>query len=104
MNICGHLIADDQVIGIGPLLIKKSDDPTVRSFFNEQQLSFSVYLKHLAINIESDFLPIGNGEPFSEKISEARQAFKKFEEDYSHIKDVISEKIKFSMPEHLGPA
>lgn len=105
MNICGHIIEDDQVIGIGPLMVKETDSSVQASLYNSRQLLFKVYLKSFEVEIESEFFKVGHGASSNERETAARARYEDFEPQYNKIKEIITKKvkvIKWDQVEYVG--
>ena len=71
MNICNHVIRDDLIAGIGPLMSKTSSSLEIHSVYNSRQLWFWLHLKAQSFKIESDWFDIGNGTTDAEKAERA---------------------------------
>ncbi len=89
MNICGHIIADDQVIGIGPLM----NHTKTKYAEKHVQISFKIYLRGYEISVESDWLSIGNYGTSKEDELKAREEAEAFERNYHAIKIEIDKKV-----------
>lgn len=103
MNICGHLTADDQIVGIGPLMMDTPTDP-IGYMYNKKKLSFKIYLKGFAAAIESDILKLGTGSDPDENEKKAREMYKDFKVEYDKIVQIISRKIdEDRIADYTGP-
>lgn len=102
MNICGHIIEEDQVVGIGPLMSSGSADPQL---YNSKKLSFKIYLKEFATEIESDLFDLGESEFLSDENEKiAREKYKDFKVEYEKIFQIISRKIDLDrIADYTGP-
>lgn len=89
MNICGHNIADDQVIGIGPLMSKRKTDFAE----NLVQGFFKIYLRGYEVIIESDWLSVGDPDTRNEQELRAREEVELFKVNYYKIKKTIDKKV-----------
>jgi hypothetical protein len=54
MEICKHIISDEQVIGISPFYRKEEGDPAMRALYNAHTLTFEVITKHNSVTIKSN--------------------------------------------------
>lgn len=55
MEIFGHIIKDEEIIGIAPLYAQRHTDPVMVSLYNAFRFSFEVHCKQTSIKIESEY-------------------------------------------------
>ncbi|HRH60314.1 MAG TPA: hypothetical protein PL045_07075 [Chitinophagaceae bacterium] len=56
MNICGHLIKKDQIVGIGPLMKESVGDITTQNLYGSFRLFYLIHFKSSSIKIESTWM------------------------------------------------
>jgi hypothetical protein len=85
MNICGHIISSDQVIGIGPAFMKSISNPTT-DIYNAVECSFTIYLLNYCTTISETF-KLGYGDNPSQEEIKARESFKEFKQKHQEALD-----------------
>lgn len=95
MEICYHTIDENEVIGIGPLMVNMSSDINVRMMLNRKQLSFELHLRGHTTDVKSDWLDLGRDpvENCSEAEKESRKLYEKFRTMHKTATDTIRELI-----------
>lgn len=88
MTICNYEMNETHIIGIGPLMVKRSSDQVARMFYKEMQLYFVLILQNFALTIESEWISFADHlSPEELKISNSQKL--QFEESYNLAKDKI---------------
>lgn len=85
MDICGHLISTDQIIGIGPLTVQPTEKEKLYAEHSAVHLVFEVHTKARSIEIRSRLLhrvKIGKGND--------REMYKVFEKEYYVVRKQIA--------------
>lgn len=77
INIYGHLFQEDQVIGIGPLMVKPSSSEVERMLYRSASYWFDVYLSHYKVEISTNSLRFENDNQTLGKVE-----FERFKEVY----------------------
>src|SRR4051812_25162823 len=114
MNICNHIIREDQIAGIGPLMMQQSSDHTIRMLYNSRQLWFYLHLKNHSVKIESDWIDLGDGSleenkkqrglynDFTKQYKEAEEKIlsivRMCEENYEDLSDENKEEMRRHVP------
>lgn len=91
MYICGHIISKNEIIGIGPLMVKFSNDQAVRMLYNSKQLSFYLHLKNHSIKIESDWLDLGTAKEPNDAESKARAEYNLFKRRHEDAVGIVTQ-------------
>lgn len=86
MKICNHNIQLSEIIGIGPLVIKKN----INSAFQEVRYSFQVHCRQQSIEIESDAETFFGNE---KHVNESKARMEDFKSGYQTALSVILQKI-----------
>lgn len=94
MNICGHIIKTELIIGIGPIYVLHHPDPRLRNTHNPVALVFEVHTAERTIEIKSEYYKLGIGPAaLDEGEKQDRVLYLKFEEQYYKAVAEISELI-----------
>ena len=92
MLVCGHIIKDDEIIGIGPLM-KNVPNDTLNEFYNKQNIWFELHLKGHTTRIESGWLYLGTDEKDKEATKQ-RKLYTEFKSGYEQVKAAVMQIIK----------
>lgn len=82
MDICGHHIQCNHIIGIGPLYMQTHPDQHIAALYNSQRLVFTLHLRNHTTEIQSEYYKLfekGQKEKFDafiNKYSEVAQQIK----------------------------
>ena len=88
MEICKHVIKDEEIIGIGPLMSAVTNDPVQLAVYKEGRLWFDLHLKGNTVKIESPWFSFA--EHLSEKErEETNKEFVEWRQMYFNAKDTI---------------
>jgi hypothetical protein len=94
MQICNHTIADDEVIGIGPLMTENKQDP----IYPTKRYWFYLHCRQQSIRIESDAIVVGDFNPQKENDVKYLQSFKNC---YENATEKVIFKITGQMPSQI---
>lgn len=89
MEINYHVIADSEIIGIGPLMTKMDARSPEFAMFNAKTLFFYVHCKQQSILIESRLYYVGKGNEVGAQEQIERAAYKEFEDLYTETREQI---------------
>src|SRR3954447_21609396 len=94
MEICNHIIREDLIAGIGPLMSRRSASPEIHALYNSRQLWFWLHLKSHSVQIESDWFDIGEGNTDAEKAARTNyKAWTKlYEEAFKKVIHIMEKK------------
>lgn len=87
MEICHHHIAQDEIVGIGPLMSKRNSDQVVDMMYKARQLNFYLHLRNQSILIESDWFYL-DGCP-ADQLEKNKAAYEKFVADYNDAAESV---------------
>jgi len=81
IDLYGTIINENELIGVGPLMVKRPADPTISQLYNERAFYFEVYTQRYHFTISTDWLPFNEGNTESSKLAhkailEAHKALK----------------------------
>lgn len=93
MNICNYDVDLSQVVGIGPLMIRRSSDQVMRQLYKEVQLYFVLIFRNVAVTIESDWFCFADHLTAEDKEREVSRR-NQFEESYKDSKNLILDWIQ----------
>lgn len=82
MNVLGHIIADDQIIGISPLFRQPCADATAYTLYERVSLDCYLHCKHQSILIKSEY--------FNLVENEGKNQFKDYREKYIALAKTIA--------------
>lgn len=92
MNICGHIIKTDLIIGIGPIYVLEHPDPRMRNIHRPVALGFEVHTTERSIEVKSEYFKVGiEAEPLDKGEAQDREAYKQFEEQYYNAQKEIAD-------------
>ena len=89
MDICGHIITDEEIIGIGPLMMESPTDPIQMNIYNRRKLTFELHLKNHSTKIESEWYDLYNGASITQQILDIRKRYSEFKEQYEKVREKI---------------
>lgn len=92
MEICNYNVDLSQVVGIGPLMVRRSSDQITRQLYKEIQLYFILIFKNVSVTIESEWLTFADHLTQEQKDKEHSKKYQ-FEESYKSSKAEILEWI-----------
>lgn len=93
MEICNYNVDLSQVVGIGPLMVRRSSDQITRQLYKEIQLYFVLIFKTVAVTIESEWFCFADHLTTEDKEKEHSKKYQ-FEESYKHSKEEILKRIE----------
>ena len=95
MEIIGHFIADNEIIGISPVYDQATTDQATLHLYNAQRVVFYVHCKSRDIEIQSNYFYIGRGKPedLNKEEKQGRLKRSNFIIQYEFVKQSIIEKI-----------
>lgn len=88
MEICNYHVDLSQIVGIGPLMLKRSSDQVMRQLYKEVQLYFVLIFRNVAVTIESDWFCFAEHLTQQDKDLEHSRKYQ-FEESYKASKKLI---------------
>lgn len=97
MNICGHLIKETHIVGIGPLMRKPVPSQTEYQLYNTYRLFFELHFSNYTTVIESDWYSRSG---YEQNVLDAdKHAAEKFTAQYnntvrqiaSHIGEIVND-------------
>ena len=93
INVCGHIVEENEIIGIGPLKVNTPTDPQARAY-NARGLNFDLHCRFHTFEIRSALFLIQDGK--SEAAAEVLK-FENYREEYERAKLLIIEFLKKRM-------
>lgn len=93
MLICNHVIKDDVIVGIGPLMMTTPGDTLMQQLYNRRRLYFELHLTNHTTKIESDWHDIGTDAQPDERTAKERKLYQEFMDQYNVAKNKILELI-----------
>lgn len=93
MNICNYEVDLSQVVGIGPLMIRRSSDQVMRQLYKEVQLYFVLIFRNVAVTIESEWFCFADHLTQEDRDKEHSRRYQ-FEESYKKSKEEIVDWIQ----------
>ena len=95
MLICNHIIKDEEIIGIGPLMMQFPAEDIQYQIYGRRKLYFVLHLKNHTTQIESDWFDIGTGsfDDLAEHEKKQRQLYMDFKTDYEASKGIIEKLV-----------
>lgn len=75
MEIFGHIVKSDEVIGIGPLFMQQSSDPAMRSLYNSFRYEFELHARTRSIKIVSDYFHPAGQDAEKEKANKWKEEY-----------------------------
>ena len=94
MEILGHTIKNDEIIGISPMYQENAKDLTMVQLYGAYYLLFNIHCKQRDIEIKSNV--IYNSDAYKDdKKHLVAKAREEFSDQYKKIKEQITELIKF---------
>lgn len=94
MEIFDHIIQDNEIIGIGPLMFQRSANHTSVQLFNEHRMFFQVHCKQQSIEISSDYFRPGTGNTNSKEEEKITKWKARYKEVCAQILDMITARKK----------
>lgn len=91
MNIFHHLIADSQIVGIGPLMMKNFEG-TIEIMYQSRQFVFDLHLRHQTVKIESPLFRPGFYVD-QQKQEMVKAEYVKWKEDYYEVRKRVAELV-----------
>lgn len=91
MEIYHHHFKKEEIVGIGPLYLKRSNNPVDNALYDSRMSWFYVYLKSQAVKIESDWCNFSGVEQKEQQ--ESKQKMLEFETAFKKAREEILEMI-----------
>lgn len=91
MNICTHLVKDQEIIGIGPLMFERTHDQTALMIYKTTRYFFELHLKAHTIVIKSNWADFAGHDP--DKLADYKVNFDKFKLEYIEARKAVAEQI-----------
>lgn len=91
MNICGHIIKNELIIGISPLYSKDTSEGAYRATVRPVMLIFEIHTVPRTIEIKSDWFKVGYDKTIlTPEIEQGRKFYKEFEDQYYALRKEIA--------------
>lgn len=84
IDLYGTVIDEKEIIGVGPLMVKRPTDPVAISVNNERAYYFQVYTTCYHFAISTDWLPF-NGE----RAEDSKKAHAAISQAYKDLKECL---------------
>src|SRR5580765_524048 len=89
MEVCKHTVDKNEIVGIGPLMLKTSGNQ-IAQLLNTRQLNFLLHLKQHSILIESEWFEL---DEMADRDGKNLARFKAFQKEYNQVSATIKEMI-----------
>jgi hypothetical protein len=99
IEIFGHMIKRDEIIGISALRVKATTDPAMWSLYGAKKLFFHVHTKQNSIEIDSDYFKVSSID--EKEALDERKAYNEWAGEYKKLKELIKLMLSPAPPEDL---